>query len=185
MFTCKYCGVHYQTFHSICPSCGAPVHVEIETAEKTEAQIRCDKVRRICDHYLNREFDDNRDFKDGESISDKRIDTIRNSFRAFPIGKEIYLYCDTSPIRNGKHGFIICEDGVYWQNSWTTPTNRNFLSWDVLKKRAINHKKFDLDLGKGDVIEMAGLGSKEIREDVTRFFKELQASLSEQKQEQK
>lgn len=185
MFTCNYCGVHYLVFHSICPSCGAPVKVETESAEKKDAQIRNGKIRRLCDQYLNREFNNNQDFRDGESISDKRIDTMRNSFRAFPIGKEIFLSCDTSPIRSGKRGFLICEDGVYWQNSWTTPTNRNFISWDVFQKREIAHKKFDLILGKGDVIDMAGLGGREIRDNVASFFKQLQAILSEKVPEQK
>jgi len=63
----------------------------------------------------------NIDFKDGESIPDKRMDKIRKSFSVFPNGKEIFLYCDTTPFRTGKQGFLICEDGVYWQNSWTTP----------------------------------------------------------------
>jgi len=177
MFTCKYCGIHYQTFHPICPSCGAPY--QIESNEKTEVQRTGDRIRHICDQYLNRDFNDSRDFKDGESISDKRMDTIRDAFRVFPIGKEIYLYCDTSPIRNGKRGFLVCEDGVYWQNTWTTPTNRNFLPWDTLKKREIAHKRFDLDLGKGDVIDMAGLGSNILREKVANFFKQIHALLNE------
>jgi hypothetical protein len=186
MFSCKYCGVHYQIFHSICPSCGAPVHVETEEdATKREAQITADKIRRICDYYLNRDFSDNRDFKDGESISDKRMDTLRKSFRIFPIGKEIFLYCDATPLRTGKRGFLICEDGVYWQNTWTTPTTRNFINWDTFKKREIAHKKFDLHLGKGDVIDMSGLGGYELREKVAKFFKQIHDLLNEQSQEQK
>jgi hypothetical protein len=180
MFTCKYCGVHYQTFHPICPSCGAPYQIE---APKTKAQTLADKIRQICEHYLNRDFSDNWDFKDGACISDKRMEIINKSFRVVPIGKEIFLYCDTSPIRSGKRGFLICEDGVYWQNSWTAPTNRNFINWDTFRKREITHKKFDLDFGKGDVIDMAGLGSHAIREKVAKFFKQIQDSLNEQLQE--
>ena len=182
MFTCNYCGVHYQTFHSMCPSCGAPFQIEEE--KKIEKTI-ANKIRQICDHYLNRDFNDSRDFKDGESISDKRMDRIRQTFRVFPIGKEIFLYCDTSPLRNGKRGFFICEDGVYWQNTWTTPTNRNFIKRETFKKREITHKKFDLNLGKGDVIDMAGLGGKLIREKVAAFFKQIHKALNEPSQEQK
>lgn len=182
MFTCKYCGVHYQTFHPICPSCGAPYQIE---APKTEAQTIADKIRQICEHYLNRDFSDNRDFKDGESISDKRMDIIRKTFRVFPNGKEIFLYCDTTPLRTGKRGFLICEDGVYWQNAWTTSTSHNFISWDMLKKREITHKQFDLHLGKGDAIGLAGLGGTALREKVAQFFRQIQDALNEPPPEQK
>lgn len=186
MFTCKYCGVHYQTFHSICPSCGAPYQTEEkESAQKTEAKIIGEKIRRICHHYLNRDFSDSRDFKDGESISDKRMDFLGKTFRAFPIGKEIFLYCDTTPLRTGKRGFLICEDGIYWNNAWTTSTNRNFISWEVFRTREITHDKFDLFLGKGDAIGLAGLGSKALKEKVAQFFKQIQDALNDPSQEQK
>jgi hypothetical protein len=174
MFTCKYCGASYETFHSTCPSCGAPLQIKKEEMpDKTEPQIRADKVREICDDHMNS------DFKDGESIPDKRIEKLRKSFRVFPNGKEIFLYCDTTPFRTGNQGFLICEDGVYWQNSWTTPTNRNFINWDTFKGREIAHKKYDLDLGKGDVIDISGLGSNELRESVAKLFKAIRDALNE------
>ena len=173
MVTCKYCGVHYETFRSTCPSCGAPLKIEKEEApEKTEAQIIAEKIRQICDHHMNI------DFKAGESIPDKRMDKIRKSFRVFPNGKEIFLYCDTTPFRTGGQGFLICEDGIYWQNSWTTPTNRNFINWDTFKKREISHKKYALDLGKGDAIELSGLGSNALEEVVVKLFKDIHAVLN-------
>ena len=167
MVTCKYCGASYETFHSTCPSCGAPLKPE------KEAQAIADKIREICDEHMNS------DFKEGGSIPKKRMEIIRKSFQIFPEGKQIFLYCDTTPFRTGKEGFLICEDGVYWQNSWTTPTSRNFINWDTLKKREIVRKHYDLDLGKGDVIEMAGLGSNELRESVARLFKHIQDVLNE------
>jgi hypothetical protein len=173
MITCKYCGASYETFHSTCPSCGAPLKLEKEAVpEKTEAQIIADKIREICDDHMNS------DFKAGESIPENKMEKLRKSFRVFPNGKEIFLYCDTTPFRTGKEGFLICEDGVYWQNSWTTPTSRNFINWDTLKKREIAHKKYDLDLGKGDVIEMAGLGNNASREAVAKLFKAIRDALN-------
>ena len=156
MFTCKYCGVHYQIFHSICPSCGAPYQIETEHTEKTQAQIVADKIHAICNHYLNRDFSDSRDFKDGESISDKRMDIISKTFRVFPVGKEIFLYCDTTPLRTGKRGFLVCEDGVYWQNAWTTSTNRNFMNWETFKTREITYNKFDLFLVRAMLLDWQG-----------------------------
>ena len=169
MVTCKYCGVSYEDFHSNCPSCGAPLQMET----MPEAQIVVEKIRQVCDEHMNS------DFKDGESIPEKRMDKIRKSFQVFPYGKQIFLYCDTTPFRTAKEGFLICEDGVYWQNSWTTPTNRNFLNWETFKKREIVHKHYDLDLGKGDVIEMAGLGSHALRETVAKLFKHIRDVLNE------
>ena len=174
MITCRHCGVQYETFRSTCLSCGAPLQMEKEgVPENTEAQIMADKIRRVCDDHMNI------DFKDGESIPDKRMDKIRKSFSVFPNGKQIFLYCDTTPFRTGKQGFLICEDGVYWQNSWTTPTNRNFINWDAFKKREISHKKYALDLDKGDVIELSGLGSNTLEELVVKLFKDIHAVLKE------
>lgn len=174
MVTCKYCGVSYEAFRSTCPSCGAPLEIKKEgVSEKTEAQIIADKIREICDEHMNS------DFKEGGSIPKKRMEIIRKSFQVFPSGKKIFLYCDTTPFRTGKEGFLICEDGVYWQNSWTTPTSRNFINWDTFKKREIVRKHYDLDLGKGDVIEMAGLGSNTLRESVAKLFKHIHAVLNE------
>jgi hypothetical protein len=170
MFTCKYCGASYETFHSTCPSCGAPLQIKKEEVPK---QIIADKVREVCDNHMNS------DFREGGSIPKKRMEIIRKSFQVFPEGKQIFLYCDTTPFRTGKEGFLICEDGVYWQNSWTTPTSRNFINWETLKKREIMQKKYDLDLGKGDVIEMAGLGNNASRESVAKLFKAIRDALNE------
>lgn len=174
MFICKYCGVHYQTFPSICPACGAPIQMK---AEDTTEKARIDKIRRVCERHLNTEF------KDGECISDKRMDTLRKSFRVFPEGKEILLYCDTTPLRTGKRGFLICEDGVYWQNTWTTPTTHNFINWDTFKRRKISQTKFDLAFDKGDVIDLSGLGGKDLRDLTLKLFKQIQDVLTESSQE--
>ncbi len=177
MIICKYCGIHYEVFRATCVACGVPMTIETKEApEKTQAQFQADRINRICDQYLNR------DFKDGESISDKKMDILSRSFRIFPVGKRIFFYCDTTPFRTGKLGFLICEDGVYWQNSWTTPTNRNFLPWDIFKTREIAHIKYDLHLGKGDVIDLSALGSSGVREVVAQLFKQIHDFLNEEPQ---
>ena len=67
MINCKYCGVYQETIKPTCPSCGAPMQVEEKkTSKKTEAQILAEKIARICDHHMSR------DFKDGTSIPPKR-----------------------------------------------------------------------------------------------------------------
>ena len=40
-------------------------------------------------------------------------------------------------------------------------------------------KNYDLDLGKGDVIEMAGLGDNTLRDSVAKLFKHIQTMLNE------
>jgi len=49
------------------------------------------------------------EFQVGTSIPEKKLQIIKKSFHDFPKGKEIYFYCDTSPFKNGKQGFVICE----------------------------------------------------------------------------
>ena len=174
MINCKYCGVYQETIKPNCPSCGAPMQVEEKkTSEKTEAQILAEKIARICDHHMSR------DFKDGTSIPPKKMDAINKLFPVFPTGKKIFFYCDTTPFGTGKHGFMICEDGIYWHNSWTTATNHNFINWDTFKDREFAHKKFDLDLGKGDVIDVSGMGSNGVREILATLFRQIHAVLNE------
>lgn len=60
MVTCKYCGVHYETFQPICPSCGAPL--QEAAPKKTEAQIIAGKIRQICEQHMNRDFKDGNPF---------------------------------------------------------------------------------------------------------------------------
>lgn len=176
MISCHYCNASYEAFQSICSACGAPLRVdESASTEKTDAQIITEKIRRLCRQNI---FMYNISmFQLGDSISEKKIRTIVKSFSVFPNGKEIYFYCDTSPLNNGKQGFMICEDGIYWQNSWFKPTKRNFLPWDRFKEREITLKKYDLDLGAGDIISLAGLGRKPLFTIVEGIFHHIQKIL--------
>jgi len=54
------------------------------------------------------------------------------------------------------------------------------MNWDTFKRRKITHKKYDLDLGRGDVIDLSGLGSSALQESVTKLFKNIHDALNRQ-----
>jgi len=116
-------------------------------------------------------------FYDGNSIPEKKLPVIKKSFDPFPNEKEIYFYCDTGALNNGKAGFMICEDGVYWKNHSLKPTNRSYLPWDKFKDREIMLKKYDLSLGVGDRISLAGMGRKVLFPIVEGIFRRIQVIL--------
>lgn len=136
MITCHYCGFSHEAFRPTCSVCGAPLRGEQSaTTVKTETESVLEKIQRVCRQNII--MYNIPTFQKGDSIPEKKLGTIIKYFTVFPNGKEIYFYCDTSPLNNGKQGLMICEDGIYWQNSWVTPTSRNFISWEKLKEREI------------------------------------------------
>ncbi len=118
-------------------------------------------------------------FYEGSSIPEKKLPVIQKSFDPFPHGREIYFYCDTGALHNGKEGFLICEDGIYWRNGWLKPTNRNYLPWDKFKDREIALKKYDLSLGAGDSISLAGIGKKVVFPIIEGIFQRIQVILKQ------
>lgn len=135
---------------------------------------RITKIKQICESY-----EDAKEFRPGASIPQKKLRTAERAFEVFPQEKEIFLFCDTHPLNKGKRGFFICEDGLYWQNNWANDTNRNFLSWEDFAKREFSLKGFALDLGRGDAIGLAGLGSDVKREKALRLLTEIKNALIE------
>ena len=105
------------------------------------------------------------------------MQTIKKSFSVFPNGREIFFYCDTTALNNGKQGFMICEDGVYWQNSWLKSTNRNYLPWKTFRERVIVLQHYDLSLGMGDSISLAGIGRKVLFPIIEGIFQRIQVIL--------
>ena len=113
MFVCQYCGMSYLEFKSLCDSCGAVLE---PTRKKKilsgEASSFEEKLKQICAAY-----EDAREFLPGSVLSAKKLRSAKKKFAAFPKDQEIVLFCDTHPLRKGKRGFIICEGGLYWQNT--------------------------------------------------------------------
>jgi len=196
MITCQYCGASYKEFQTTCSGCGATLKAPGKLKEGAVAnqfhQIvddfaeavgqnaptsRIAKIRQIFEVY-----EDAKEFRPGEAIPDTKLKIAEKTFTVFPNGSEIFMFCDTHPLNKGKRGFIICEDGLYWHNNWATDTNRNYLSWDDFAKRELRldgFNEFTLELGRGDAIGLAGLGSDEKREKALRLLTEIKNALSE------
>ena len=170
MFKCQYCGTLYQDFHSSCTACGATL-----TEKRTEAAplLTVEKIQEIAKSY-----EDAKEFRPYNALSEKKLKAAKKAFKIFPKAEEeIILFCDTHPLGKGKRGFFICEDGFYWQNNWANDTNRNYLSWEDFAEREIKLKGFALELGRGDTIGLAGLGSDLKREKALALLTEIKKAL--------
>lgn len=177
MISCQYCGSSYEAFQPTCAACGAPLRDSQERVNKKPQAEIIEEIRRLCRQNIilfNVGL-----FLDGESIPEKKLAVAQKSFNVFPNGKRIFFYCDTTALNNGKQGFMICEDGLYWQNSWVKPTNRNFLPWDKFKDREIILKHYDLSLAMGDSISLAGIGRKVLFPIIEKLFYRIQNVLKE------
>ena len=176
MIICQYCGTLYQEFQTTCSSCGAILKATGKVGDKEEMHRSIPaKIRQICEAY-----EDAKEFRPGEVISNAKLKTAEKEFTLFPKGKEIFLFCDTHPLNKGKRGFIICEDGLYWHNNWATKTNRNYLSWNDLAKREPRLNGFNgftLELGRGDAIGLSSLGSDEKREKALNLLIEIKDAI--------
>jgi len=174
MIVCQYCGATYQKFQTTCSGCGAILKSK-ESKENTLVNTALPaRIRQTCEMY-----EDAKEFQPGNAVSEEKLRTAEKYFKVFPKDKILFLFCDTHPFNKGKRGFIVCEDGLYWQNNWAIKTNRNYLSWDDLAKREIKLDHFTVLLGRGDAIGLAGLGSDEKRDKALRLLTEIKNTLSE------
>lgn len=165
MITCAYCAVSYEEFQPLCSSCGAALLVNSTTPPSLLASIS-----QICNRY-----EGPRDFHPGGAIPPEKMRTAMETFTVFPDKAEIFLFCDTHPFEKGKRGLFICADGLYWQNSWGARSHRYHLSWAEFAQREVSLSKYNIELGRGDRIGLAGLGSEEKRESVLRMVTEIRA----------
>lgn len=115
----------------------------------------------------------------GAYIPEWKMKNAKKFFEKCPSEVEIFLFCDTHPTGKGKRGFLVCEDGLYWQNNWAVDTNRNFLTWEDFAKREIGLDRFTLTLGRGDAIGLAGLGSDKKRDKALHLLIEIQKILNQ------
>ena len=171
MIICQYCGASYQQMQPTCSGCGAILKPKENTTKHKTIPAH---IRHICEAH-----EDTKDFLPGNTVSEGKLRTAEKNFKVFPKNGEIFLFCDTHPLRKGKRGFMICDDGLYWHNNWATRSNRNYLAWDDFAKRAIDLKEFRLDLGRGDAISFAGLGSDEKRRKALDLLIEIKNLITE------
>ncbi len=180
MITCEYCGVSYQAFQPLCDNCGAPLPAGVgETPARSIAETAVSppnlpphiaQIKQICERY-----EDATKFYPGEAIPERALHTAIKSFPAFPQVEDILLFGDATPMGSGVWGVVISQDGLYWKNSWTLATNRNFLAWADFAQREVKRHKSTLELGRGDVIHIAGFGNEAARQKAERLLKEIRA----------
>lgn len=60
---------------------------------------------------------------------------------------EIVLFYDSSSFGNGKTGLAICNNGLYWKNSFCTP---RYLSWNAFRKMNLSYDKNHVYIGEND-----------------------------------
>lgn len=166
MFTCTYCGAQFTEHKPNCPNCGAL----IKAAPAAEAGA--DAIRGICLGFegLNSLYID-------EAIDAKRMATVRENFN-IPEGEKIIMVYDDTILGNNKLGFAICSGGLYWKNDWAVETKRSRLSWDEFAKRELKLVQYQISLGKGDNLGVAGCGSDEVRKSVETMLKEIKGWLN-------
>lgn len=172
MITCEYCGVSYQAFQPLCDSCGAPLSGGVgETAVfPTNLPPHIIQIMQICQRY-----EDATKFHPGDAIPERTLETAIKSFPTFPQAEDILLFCDGTPMGSGVWGIAISQDGLYWENSPTVATNRNFLTWADFAQREVKRRKSTLELGRGDVINIAGFGNDASRQKAERLLKDIDA----------
>lgn len=146
----------------------------MQKSEEAALLLNDEKLEEICKSY-----EDAKEFHPFSALSEKKLKTAKKTFKVFPNEDDIFLFCDTHPLDKGKRGFILSQDGIYWHNNWATDTNRNYLAWEDFAEREPKLKGFTLELGRGDAIGLAGLGSDLKREKALRLLTEIKEALKE------
>ena len=167
MFTCKYCGTEFLEHQPNCPNCGAPIKVSENKAKKTENK----SIREICMKY-----EATKNLYLDETIDKKRMTTVREQFN-IAANEEVIMVYDDTIFGNNKVGFAICSGGLYWKNDWSVDTKRTFLTWEAFAEREPSLEGYHIQLGRGDVIGMAGVGDEEARKQTLNMLREIKTLL--------
>lgn len=69
--------------------------------------------------------------------------------------EEIILFYDSSVSLNGKLGLAICESGVYWKNTLSSP---RYLSWNSIRKLKLSYDKNNIYFGQQGSFYVNGSG---------------------------
>lgn len=60
---------------------------------------------------------------------------------------EVILFYDTSIFENGKVGLAVCNNGLYWKNSFCSP---RYLTWNAFRKRKILYDDNHIYIGEDE-----------------------------------
>lgn len=75
------------------------------------------------------------DFYAHDRIPPKKLETAKSLYPVDPEDTPLALV-DATVFGSAKCGMVIGLKGIYWKNDWTTPTEKNFLSWEELAPHA-------------------------------------------------
>lgn len=82
-----------------------------------------------------------------------------NATAAYPIDVRdtVVVLIDATVMGSAKQGVALGLQGIYWRNSWTTSTDRNFLSWAEVKAcvSSMRAERYDLILRPGCAVNLA------------------------------
>ena len=112
-----------------------------------------------------------------ETAAPKKIAKATESF-GIPAGEQILVLYDDTLFGSNKNGFAVCREGLYWRNSWDTPTKRTSLTWQKFIEREIKLKDNGVDFGRGDRISVT-ISSNTDQKQILAFFQDLQSLLKE------
>lgn len=96
---------------------------ETPLPSKEDSLLPSEELSKICVKYLADGY------YVGETIPEKKLNNAQAHF-PIPGTERVVALIDCTAFGSNKLGLAICEGGIYWRNSWTTKTNRTFLSWD-------------------------------------------------------
>ncbi|MCP4140963.1 MAG: hypothetical protein GY755_11865 [Chloroflexi bacterium] len=169
---CAYCETRNPIENSHCLSCGAVIESSINFESKAITQDLSEKILEICEKY--EEYDWCHSF---DTANKKKLEKAIKSFE-IPKGEKLLMLYDDTVFGSNKHGFALCREGIYWRNSWDTPTKRTKLMWKKFSERKIELKELAIELGRGDRISVS-IWDDENREKITELLLDVQALLKE------
>lgn len=169
---CEYCKTKNPLSNSHCLSCNGILRDNSNHLNKKGDGNFSDRVLKLCEPYEGSEW-----YNTVETVDPKKLARAAESF-GIPAGEQILVLYDDTLFGTNKNGFAIGTQGIYWRNSWDTPTKRTRLTWENVVEREIKLEESAVDFGRGDQISITVSSDQEQNQIVT-FFRELQTLLKE------
>lgn len=94
-------------------------------------------------------------------IPSKKLESAVQHYPVDPDDTPLALI-DSTVFGSAKTGMVVGLKGIYWKNSWTVKTDRNFLSWEELAESnaEISQTAHDIQLIPGCAFGMSGSSMK-------------------------
>lgn len=92
----------------------------------------------------------------GEVIPYQKVANARSAF-SIPKTEQVIALVDATLFGKNDFGLAIGVNGIYWHNDWTTPTKKNYLSWNEFVSLSIRRAgAYNVEIGEGNPFNMAG-----------------------------